>query len=65
MKVVTETNKWKCPYCKTTVALEKDDIHTWNDVVYYQCPTCRRKPHLNTYNFSTWLFGGKRAIKVE
>lgn len=64
MKIVSY-GKYKCPYCNTVVELEKRDIQQWNDVIYFDCPNCDKTPHINSYNFSTWLFGGKKAIKVE
>ena len=32
MRIISETRRFKCPYCGTVVELESDDIKHWNEV---------------------------------
>lgn len=63
MKILN--NIYECPYCKTTVELEQDDLKQWNDIYYYKCPICGKTPHIKGGNlFCHIRIQGKMARNV-
>lgn len=66
MKIISRSyGRYKCPYCGTVVELDKEDVEQWNNVLYYECPTCNETPHIKGGNFDCpYDIEGKKAIKI-
>ena len=65
MKIVSY-GKYKCPYCGTVIELSKDDIEEWNNILYYDCPTCGNTPHIKGgILFVLMTFKAKKQFKLN